>query len=142
MRKKTFFFSFRSLLSASLSTSSNFFLTHYIFLSLLLALTHAVLQDYTLLSLAHWDSSSFSLAEWPLLLFLHLFLHFFLPHSSHQVAINASQLVLTFVHKDDFNSSHWKTSPASSICFADFLAILQQAKCGLDPRGAMHTQQS
>ncbi|KAK4591397.1 hypothetical protein RGQ29_021558 [Quercus rubra] len=100
------------------------------------------LQDYTFLSLTHWDSSSSSLAEWPLLLFLHLFLHFFLPHSSHQVAINASQLVLTFVHKDDFNSSHWKASPASSICFADFLAILQQARCGLDPRGAMHTQQS
>ena len=106
------------------------------------SLTHAVLQDYTFLSLTHWDSSSSSLAEWPLLLFLHLFLHFFLPHSSHQVAINASQLVLTFVHKDDFNSSHWKASPASSICFADFLAILQQARCGLDPRGAMHTQQS
>ena len=40
----------------------------------------------------------------------------FLPYSSHQVTINASQLVLTFVHKDDFSSSHWKASPASSIC--------------------------
>ena len=58
--------------------------------------------------------------------FFHLFLLFFLPHSSHQVTINANQLVLTFVRKYDFNSSHWKASPASSICFAGFLAIFQQ----------------
>ena len=98
------------------------------------------------LVLTLWDFTSFtpsSLAEWP----LYLFLIFFLPHFSHRVTLNASQLVLTFVHKDDFNSSYWKASPASSICFANFLAIFQQAhlmsktKCGLDLRGVMHTQQ-
>ena len=38
------------------------------------------------------------MAEWPFLLFLHLFLLFFLPNSSHQVTINASTEALTFVH--------------------------------------------
>ena len=40
------------------------------------------------------------------LLFLYLFLLFFLPHYSCKVTINASQLFLTFVHKNDLNSSH------------------------------------
>ena len=45
-------------------------------------------------------------AKWPFLLLLHLFLLFFLPHYSCKVTINASQLFLTFVHKNDLNSSH------------------------------------
>ena len=42
----------------------------------------------------------------PFLLFLYFFLLFFLPHYSCKVTINASQLFLTFVHKNDLNSSH------------------------------------
>ena len=134
----------------------------------------------------HFFSPS-SLAEWPLYLFLHLFLLFSLSHSSYQVTINASQLILTLLQQISFlqlslswmtlafcfflfflpsNVSHkfnitysfmWldfctslhkccstfvhnyrgkdepnffsfgQASPASSICFAGFLPIFQQA---------------
>ena len=55
MSKKTLF-SFYSLLSSSLCISHNFLLLFIFFSSLLLALIHALLQDYTVLSLTHWDS--------------------------------------------------------------------------------------
>ena len=123
MNTKKISFSFHSL-----CISHNFLLLSLFFSFLLLTLTHAVPWDCTVLSLTQWDFCYpfHQLAQWPLLLFLHLFLLFFLPHSSHQVTINANQLVLTFVRKYDFNSSHWKASPTSSICFADFLDIFQQ----------------
>ena len=38
----------------------------------------------------HFFSSRLQMTEWPLHLFLHLFLLFFLSHSSHQITINAS----------------------------------------------------
>ena len=74
------------------------------FSPLLLALTHAVLQDCTCshtLGL-HFCSSPLQMAECPLLLFLHLFLLFSLSHSSHQVTINASQLILTLLQPISF----------------------------------------
>ena len=71
---------------------SQFSLALYIFSSLLLALMHAVLQDCIVLSLTHWEFSSCSLAEWLLLVFLHLFLLFFLSQSWHQITINAIHL--------------------------------------------------
>ena len=43
-----------------------------------------------------------SRAEWPLSLFLHLFLLFSLSHSSHQVTVNASQLILTLLQPISF----------------------------------------
>ena len=46
-----------------------------------------------------WDFTSYSLAEWPLLLFLHLFLLFFISHSWQQITINATHLPwLCFSH--------------------------------------------
>ena len=88
MRKKETFF-FHPLLSFSLYISHNFLLLSIFFSSLLLALTHAILLDYTVLVLS---LSLSQMAEWPILLFLHIFLFFFLPHSSPQVTINASPL--------------------------------------------------
>ena len=49
----------------------------------------------------HFFSPS-SLAEWPLYLFHHLFLLFSLSHSSYQVTINASQLILTLLQPISF----------------------------------------
>ena len=49
----------------------------------------------------HFFSPS-SLAEWPLYLFLYLFLLFSLSHSSYQVTINASQLILTLLQPNFF----------------------------------------
>ena len=46
-------------------------------------------------------STLFTSSHNPFLLFLYLFLLFFLPHYSCKVTINASQLFLTFVHKND-----------------------------------------
>ena len=91
-----------------------FLLTSLFFSSFFLTLTHAILQDCNnpqshllglLFSLGlhvltpsglHFFSPSL-LAEWPLYLFLYLFLLFSLSHSSHQVTINASQLILTLL---------------------------------------------
>ena len=42
------------------------------------------------------------MAEWPLHLFLHHFLLFSLSHSSHQVTINAGQLILTLLQPISF----------------------------------------
>ena len=42
------------------------------------------------------------MAEWPLILFRNLFLLFSLSHSSHQVIINASQLILTLLQPISF----------------------------------------
>ena len=68
------FFSFHSLLSFSRCIPYNFLLLSIFFSSLLLALTHAVLQDCTVLSLTRWDfSSSCSLAEWCTLYFFFIF---------------------------------------------------------------------
>ena len=87
-----------------------FLLPSLFFSSLLLALTHAILPNCPnpqshllglLFSLGlhiltpsglHFFSPS-SLAEWPLYLFLHLFLLFSFSHSSYQVTINASHLL-------------------------------------------------
>ena len=81
-----------------------FLLPSLFFSSILLALTHTILQDCTIphtLGL-HYFSSPLQMAEWPLLLFLHLFLLFSLSHSSHQVIINASQLILTLLQTISF----------------------------------------
>ena len=51
-------------------------------------------------------STLFTSSHNPFLLFLYLFLLFFLPYYSCKVTINASQPFLTFVHKNDLNSSH------------------------------------
>ena len=63
------------------------------------------------------------MAEWTFFLFLHLFLLFLLPQSSHQITINAIQLDLTFVHKDDFN-----TSDPSSRHMRRWIEILEVRK--------------
>ena len=104
MKKKKFSFSFHSLLSFSLHISHNFLLLSLFFPSLLLALTPAVLQDWHCphtLGL-HFFIHPSLLAEWPLYLFHHLFLLFFLPHSSHQVTINTSHLVRLCFHQNLF----------------------------------------
>ena len=63
----------------------------------------------------HFFSPS-SLAEWPLYLFLHLFILFSLSHSSYQVTINASQLILTLLQPISFLqlSLSWMTH---AFCF-------------------------
>ena len=67
---------------------SQFSLALYIFF-LLLSLTQFSKTALPSVS-THWDFSSLFFTQWP---------NFFLLHSSHQLTINASQLVLTFVHK-------------------------------------------
>ena len=146
-----------------------FFSLSLFFFSVLLALTHAVLQDCTsphTLGLNFFSFSELrffspsSLAEWRLYLFLHLFLLFSLSHPSHQVTINASQLIMTLLLFFSSPLAEWllplasffsfflptcltsltyifiyvtwlfslgQATPASSICFADFLPIFQQA---------------
>ena len=87
-----------------------FLLPSLFFSSLLLALTHAILPNCPnpqshllglLFSLGLHIFTPSSLAEWPLY-FFHLFLLFFLSHSSHQVTINASQLILTLLQPVSF----------------------------------------
>ena len=88
-----------------------FLLPSLFFSSLLLALIHAVLQDYTSPQ-SHLLGLLFCLGlhiftpppngRMPLLLFLHLFLLFSLSHSSYQVIINASQLILTLLQPISF----------------------------------------
>ena len=88
-----------------------FLLSSLFFSSLLLALIHAVLQDYTSPQ-SHFLGLLFSLGlhiftpppngRMPLLLFLHLFLLFSISHSSYQVTINTSQLILTLLQPISF----------------------------------------
>ena len=80
LSKKKLFFLFTHY-SLSLCISHNFFLLSLFFSSLLLA--HSLTQFFktALRPQFLWDFTSCSLAEWPLLLFLHLFLLFFLSHS-------------------------------------------------------------
>ena len=106
-KKKTlFFFSLTALF-----LTVYFLLLSLFFFSLLLALTHAALQDCTsphTLGLHLFFPFGTSLLQpiftgrWPLYLFLHLFLLFFLSHSSHQVTINGSQLILTLLQPISF----------------------------------------
>ena len=85
MSKEKLFFSFHSLLSSSLYISHNFLLLSLFFSSLLLALTHAVLQDCTN---PHTLGLHFiHIFKWPNGLSFYFFIF---SHSSHQVTINAS----------------------------------------------------
>ena len=99
------------------------------FSSLLLALSHAVLQDCAspqshllglLFSLGLHIFTPSSLAEWPLY-FFHLFLLFFLSHSSHQVTINASQLILTLLQPISFLQLSLNRMTLASCFFLFFL---------------------
>ena len=96
---------------------SQFSLTLFIFLSLLLAHSRSSARLHLVLSLTCWDFSLLSLGlhiftprdftssahlHWPLYLFHHLFLLFSLSHSSYQVTINASQLILTLLQPISF----------------------------------------
>ena len=69
------------------------------------------------------------MAKWPFILFLHIFLLFFLPHSSHQVTINASTQALTFVH--DIRQKGWIQFFSSlgwiSLCFLQPIFVLPSA---------------
>ena len=60
------------------------------------------------------------MAEWPLLLFLHLFILFFLSHSSHQVIIKASQLILTLLQPISFLQLSLSKSPLPFASFFSF----------------------
>ena len=104
IKNKKLPFSFHSLLSFSLYISHYFLLPSLFFSFLLLAFTHAVLQDCTnphTLGL-HFFSSHLQMVEWPHHFFLHLFLLFSLSNSSYQVTINASQLILTLLQPISF----------------------------------------
>ena len=104
IKNKKLPFSFHSLLSFSLYISHYFLLPSLFFSFLLLAFTHAVLQDCTnphTLGL-HFFSSHLHMVEWPHHFFLHLFLLFSLSNSSYQVTINASQLILTLLQPISF----------------------------------------
>ena len=89
----------------------------YFSLSLLLAHSRSSARLHLVLSLTCWDFSLLSLGlhiftprdfassahlHWPLYLFHHLFLLFSLSHSSYQVTINASQLILTLLQPISF----------------------------------------
>ena len=120
MRKKeTFFFSPFTLFL--IVYPHNFLLLSIFFSSLLLALTHAILLDYTVLVLSL--SLSNGRMTYP---FISSYFSFFLPSALFTSSHNKCKpLTLNFVHnKDDFNSSFWQTSPASSLHFADFSALL------------------
>ena len=125
-KNKSLFFFFHSLASSLRYISHNFLLLPIFFSSLLLVLIHAILQNCTVLSLTHWDLSSFlhQMTEWPFLLFLHLFLLFFIPlFTSSLLMGNLLQQVQFALALGNFSTSSFNT------------------KCGLDPRGAMHTQE-
>ena len=115
-----------------------FLLPSLFFSSLLLALTHAVLQYCTspqshLLGLLffllglhiftplglHFFSPS-SLAEWPLYLFIHLFLLFSISHSSHLVTINARHLPWLCFNQFLFFSSPLAEWPLPFASFFSF----------------------
>ena len=125
MSKEKLSFSFHSLLSFS----PCIFSLSLFFSSLLLALSHAVLQDCAspqshllglLFSLGLHIFTPSSLAEWPLY-FFHLFLLFFLSHSSHQVTINASQLILTLLQPISFLQLSLNRMTLASCFFLFFL---------------------
>ena len=70
--------------------------------------------------------SPYSLAEWPLYLFLHLFLLFSLSHSSYQVTINASQLILTLLQPISFLQLSLNRMTTYSFMWLDFCTSLHK----------------
>ena len=108
MSKEKLTFSFHSLLSFSLCIFS--YPLYFSLLFCLLSLTQ-FLKTAPVLSLTCWDFSFLwgftsspppSNGRIPLLLFLHLFLLFSISHSSYQVTINTSQLILTLLQLISF----------------------------------------
>ena len=150
-----FFFSFHSLPSFSRCIPYNFLLLSIFFSSLLLALTHAVLQDCTVLSLTRWDfSSSCSLAEWCTLYFFFIF--FFSSFNCLTSLTSHLHLCgLTFVHhfinvaglldiiiEEKTNPillfrTSYPSKPNSSLHLSNKLIYWAKTNCGLE-HGAMH----
>lgn len=107
-KKYLFLFTHCSFTHCVFSLTLSIFLFSFCLLSLMQFFKTApvlTLQDL-LFSLSLFFSSLFTLsaqmAEWPLPLFLFYFLLFSLSHSSHQVTINTSQLILTLLQPISF----------------------------------------
>ena len=121
MRKKKISFSFHSLFSSSL-----YIFSYSLYFSILFFLLSLTQLFKTALVLTLWDFTSFlssaQMAEWPLPLFLHLFLLFSLSHSSHQVTLNASQLIMTLLQPISFlQLSHTRMTMPFTSFFSFFL---------------------
>ena len=121
MSKQKLSFSFNSLLFFSLCIFS-----HPLYFSLLFCLLSLMQLFKTIPSPhtlgLHFFFPSTQMAEWPLPLFLHLFLLFSVSHSSHQVTINASQLILTLLQPISFlQLSHTRMTLA--FCFFLFFLL-------------------
>ena len=127
MSKEKLSFSFHSLLSShrvfSLSLSIFFFsfACSQSCSSSRLRQSSISFAGTSLFSGGFTSSPPSSLAEWPLYFFLHLFLLFFLSHSSHQVTINASQLILTLLQSISFLQLSLNRMTLASCFFLFFL---------------------